>query len=671
MLLGVDVGGTFTDAVLLDDGGVHTAKVPTTPGEESAGVMSAIEAVLEGAGTGGETVELFAHGMTVGTNALLEERGARTALIATRGFADLLEIGRQDRPHLYRLCAPKPAPLIEPELRFEADERVGPEGVVTPLAEGEPERLAELLRERGAESVAICLLFSYLDPTHERRVAERLRVSLPGVHVSASHEVLPRFREYERCSTTAIDAYLSPLLGRYLGRLEEATAAAGLPAPQVMQSSGGVAPAAEAARAGAWSVLSGPAGGAVGAGLLARVSGDGNALGFDMGGTSCDVCVIEGGEVRRTDSRRIGGRVIQLPMVDVHTVGAGGGSIGWRDSGGALRVGPRSAGAKPGPACYGHGGAEPTVTDANLLLGHLAADSRLAGDIELDAAAAEAAVAKLADSLELEPLETAAGIVRVANQEMVRALRVVTVERGIDPRGFALLPFGGAGPMHAAAIATELGIETILCPRAGGVLSALGLCASERRRDTTRTVMLSAPELSAERIAAEVAALITATATGAELAGAEPEVVYEMRYAGQAFELPIPGPVDPDPADLGERFERAHEERYGHRDPEGEIVLVDIRLAMVVPGPEPLPTAATGGRLVQSTRPVLFEGEWVETPVLRGEPASGARAEGPVVFELPEATLVLPPGWLAEVDTAGTIVARFETHQMRGKGTTG
>jgi N-methylhydantoinase A len=666
MLLGVDVGGTFTDAALIDDGAVHTAKVATTPGEESAGVMNAIGAVLERAGVGAADVATFAHGMTVGTNALLEERGARTALIATRGFADLLEIGRQNRPHLYRLCAPKPAPLVEPELRLEAGERIGPEGVVTPLGDEEPERLAELLRERGAESVAICLLFSYLDPRHEQRIAAHLRDRLPGVHVSASHEVLPRFREYERCSTTAIDAYLSPLLGRYLGRLGEAAAAAGLPRPLVMQSSGGVAPADEAARTGAWSVLSGPAGGAVGAGLLARLSGDGNALGFDMGGTSCDVCVVEGGEVRRTDSRQIGGRTIQLPMVDVHTVGAGGGSVGWRDSGGALRVGPRSAGAVPGPACYGHGGGEPTVTDANLLLGHLAAGSRLAGGVALDAEAAAATVGALAGSLDLDPLQTAAGIVRVANQEMVRALRVVTVERGIDPRGFALLPFGGAGPMHAAAIAAELGIETILCPRASGVLSALGLCASDRRLDTARTVMLSGAELSAERLAAEVGSLISTA--GAGVGEARSEVVYEMRYAGQAFELPVPGPVDPDPADLTHRFEQAHEDRYGHRDPGGEVVLVDIRLAMVAPGPEPRPLAATSGHLEESARPVHFDGEWIETPVLRGEPAAGTGAAGPVVFELPEATLVLPPGWRAEVDDAGTIAARFQTDEMRAQG---
>jgi N-methylhydantoinase A len=667
MLLGVDVGGTFTDAVLLDGGAVHTAKVPTTPREESEGVMQAVTAVLERAGAEAADVEVFAHGMTVGTNALLEERGARTALVATRGFADLLEIGRQDRPQLYRLCAPKPAPLVERELRFEAQERVGPDGVVEPLADDEPERLAAEIEASGAEGVAICLLFSYLDPSHEQRLAEHLRRRLPGVHVSASHEVLPRFREYERCSTTVIDAYLSPLLGRYLGELGEAAEGAGLPQPLVMRSSGGVAPAAEAVRAGAWSVLSGPAGGAVGAGLLAQLSGDGNALGFDMGGTSCDVCVVERGEVRRTDSREIDGRPIQLPMVDVHTVGAGGGSIGWRDPGGALRVGPRSAGANPGPACYGRGGEEPTVTDANLLLGHLAGDSRLAGGVDLDADAAERAVGGLARSLGLDPLETAAGILRVADQEMVRALRVVTVERGVDPRGFALLPFGGAGPMHAAAIAAELGIETILCPRAGGVLSALGLCASERRRDTVRTVMLPEAEMTAERIAASVNSMIAEIGVG--LAEAQPRLTYKLRYAGQAFELPVPGPVDPHPEELREAFEVLHKERYGHVDPEGEVVLVDIELALVVPGPTPQPVAAGEGAIERSARRVFFDGEWVDTPVLRGEPAAGSEAEGPVVIELPEATFVVPPGWTTAVDDHGTIVARFLSDSERPKGT--
>ncbi|HYY05935.1 MAG TPA: hydantoinase/oxoprolinase family protein [Candidatus Limnocylindria bacterium] len=655
MLLGVDVGGTFTDAVLFDGSALHTAKAPTTPGDQSRGVLAAVDAALERAGARADQIEVFAHGMTVGTNALLEQRGARTALVATDGFTDLLDIARQSRPELYRLCAPKPAPLVPDDLRVGARERIGPDGVVEKLAAPELDRIAALVRDSGAESVAICLLFAYLDPSHEREIAERLRDELPDVHVSASHEVLPQFREYERCSTTVIDAYLSPLLDRYLGRLSETGIERGLPEPLVMKSSGGVAPAAEAARAGAWSVLSGPAGGAVGAALLATQSGDGNAVGLDMGGTSCDVCVVEEGQVRRTDSRRVEGRMIQLPMIDVHTVGAGGGSIGWRDAGGALRAGPRSAGAEPGPACYGRGGTDPTVTDANLLLGYLDASSTLAGGVELDVDAAREAVARLGTELGLDELEAAEGIVRVANQEMVRALRVVTVERGVDPRRFALMPFGGAGPMHAAALAEELGMERILCPRASGVLSALGLIASERRRDTARTVLLRGGELTAERIAAEVDRL--RESIGAGLEDAAEEATYELRYRGQAFELGVPGPPRPDPADLVERFAAEHERRYGYRDPDAEVELVNVRLALVLPTAAPEPEASIAGRLERAAREARFGGEWIEAEVLRGEPEAGTCADGPCVFELPEATLVLPPGWRAEVDSRGTIRA--------------
>jgi N-methylhydantoinase A len=654
ILLGVDVGGTFTDAALFDGERLHTAKVPTTPADQSEGVLAAIDAALERAGAEAGEVTAFAHGMTVGTNALLTGSGARTAFIATRGFADLLEIARQNRPRLYHPCAPKPEPLVPPDLRFGADERVGPEGIEAGLREDEITRICAELETAEPEAVAICLLFSHVAPKHEAELATAIRRHLPGVHVSASHEVLPQFREYERASTTVIDAYLSPLLGRYLGSLAGAARERGLPEPLVMRSSGGVAPLAEAAQAGAWSVLSGPAGGAVGAGLLARASGDGNALGFDMGGTSCDVCVIEDGTVRRTDSREIGGRPIQLPMVDVHTVGAGGGSIGWRDPGGALRAGPRSAGSEPGPACYGRGGTEPTVTDANLVLGRLAPDSSLAGGVELDGEAARRAVARLGDEIGLGELETAAGILRVADQEMVRAMRVVTVERGIDPRAFALMPFGGAGPMHAAAIAAELEISRILCPRASGVLSALGLLASDRRHDLTRTVMIREEEMTAERLAAAVAELAASAGRGMS----EPliEVVCEMRYRGQAFELPVESGPQPDPAALAEGFAAAHEARYGYRDTESPVELVNLRVAAVEPGPRPEPRAADDGALEETSRDVWF-GDWVEARVLRGEPSAGTTAEGPCVFELPEATLVLPPGWSAEVDAAGTIVA--------------
>jgi N-methylhydantoinase A len=655
MLLGVDVGGTFTDAALLDGEVLHTAKVPSTPEDQSRGVIAAVEEVLSRAEAEPGDVQGFTHGMTVGTNALLEERGARTALVATRGFSDLLEIGRQNRPSLYHPCRPKPRPLVGPDLRFEAAERIGASGVVEELGDGEVAGLVERLRDSGAESVAVCLLFAFRDPAHEERIAAALREALPDLHVSASHEVLPAFREYERFSTTVIDAYLSPLLGRYLGRLADACRERGLAEPEVMRSSGGTAEAAEAARSGAWSVLSGPAGGAVGAGLLARGAGRADAIGIDMGGTSCDVCVVEAGEVRRTDSREIEGRPIQLPMVDVHTVGAGGGSIGWRDAGGALRVGPRSAGAEPGPACYGRGGTEATVTDANLLLGYLAPDSDLAGGVALDLDAARRAIVSLGEQIGLGEIEAAEGIVRVANQEMIRALRVVTVERGVDPRGYALLPFGGAGPMHAAALAEELEITRLVCPRASGVLSALGLIAAGHRRDTARTVLLSADEITRERVAAEVRALSEPLLTGME--DADLEVVYELRYRGQAFELPIPGPPEPDPDRLAEDFAREHEARYGYRDPEGRLELVTIRVSAVEPGPEPRPRASAGGRLEEGQREARFGGGWAETRVLRGEPEAGYAVEGPCVFELPEATLVLPPGWNASVDEAGTITA--------------
>jgi len=664
MLLGVDVGGTFTDAVVHDGQALHTAKAPTTPEDQSEGVIAAVGAALARAGAAPGDVEVFCHGMTVGTNALLEGRGARTAFVATEGFTDLLEIGRQDRPSLYRPCASKPPSLVAEELRFAAPERVGPDGVVTALRPDDAVALAERVAASGAESVAICLLYSYLHPGHEAAIATRIRELAPGIHVSASYEVLPEFREYERASTTVIDAYLSPLLARYLSRLSERCREIGLAEALVMRSSGGVAPAAEAARAGAWSVLSGPAGGAVAASLLARLAGDGDALGFDMGGTSCDVCVVEGGRVRRTEARKIEGRPLQLPMVDVHTVGAGGGSVAWRDPGGALRVGPRSTGAVPGPACYGLGGEEPTVTDANLALGRMAPDASLPGGLELDLDAAGRAISTLAAELGIGEIEAAEGILRVANQEMVRALRVVTVERGVDPRGFALLPFGGAGPMHAAAVADELGVGRVLCPRASGVLSALGLIASERRLDTARTVMLSGSELTAERIAREVGAL--AGRLGERSPEARVEVAYEMRYRGQAFELAIDGSPEPDPDRLAARFAAAHEERYGYRDSGAEVELVNIRVALVEPGPEPQPRAGEG-RIEELSREARFDGEWVETRILRGDPPAGLEAAGPCVLELPEATLVVPPAWSLAVDNTGTAVLERESRAPSSK----
>jgi N-methylhydantoinase A len=647
VLLGVDVGGTFTDAALLDGDRLITAKAPTTPDDQSEGVIAAVDAALERAGARAASVERFVHGMTVGTNALLEGRVARTALLATEGFTDLEELGRQARAELYRLCAGHPPPLVPPELRVAVPERTGPDGVLRELDE---DALRERLAGVDAEAAAVCLLWGFRHPEHERRVAEVLGDEL---HVSTSHETAGVFREYERCATTVVDAALSPLLRRYLERLADRARDAGLPAPEVMLSGGGVVAAATAARHGSWTVLSGPAGGAVGCARLAQRAGHPDAVGLDMGGTSADVSVARGGSAASTGGREVGGRALALPMVDVHTVGAGGGSVAWRDAGGALRVGPRSAGADPGPAAYGRGGGEPTVTDANLVLGYLGADSPLAGGVALDTAAAERVVGELGASLGLSVEETAAGIVRVAGVEMARAVRVMTVERGIDPRELALLAFGGAGPLHAAAVADELGMTRVLVPRASGVLSAVGLIASERRRDLVESVLLSGSGFTREAVTEAVERL---GARGREELGeprAEVRAEFDLHYAGQAFELTVPGAADPEPEELRRAFDAAHEERYGYSDPDAELELVTVRVAAALPAVE-LPDELPGEQPERGSRRAVFDGEHLEAVVVKGPPV--AALDGPAIVELDEATLVVPPGWRCGTAADGTIV---------------
>ncbi len=654
MLLGVDVGGTFTDAVLAVDGRLITAKAPSTPRDQSEGVLAAVRAALDKAGADADAVSEFAHGMTVATNALLQGHGARTAFVATEGFTDIIALGRQDRPELYRLCAARPAPLTPPKRRFGARERMGPDGRLRPLEE--LEELVATIRESDAEAVAVTLLHSYRHPEHERAIAEALGDAL---HVSVSHEVVGTFREFERASTTEVDAALSPLLGGYLRRLLERCDEAGLPEPAIMQSSGGLIDLPAAAGHAAWTVLSGPAGGAAGAAYIARAADARDALCFDMGGTSCDVCVVDDGAVQERSSGTIAGRPLALPMVAVHTVGAGGGSIAWRDPGGALRVGPRSAGADPGPACYGRGGAEPTVTDANLLLGYLAPDAPLASGVTLDLGAAEQAIAELAGTLDLDPVQCAAGIIRVANAEMVRALRVVTVQRGIDPRRYALLAFGGAGPLHAAQIAQELGIGEIACPRASGVLAALGLVVSPRRRDVQRSVFLSGDELTAPALAELVQELGARAREELHEEQAQLRAVYELRYRGQAFELAVDGALEPEPEDLREAFESLHEERYGYRDSEQRLELVTLRVSATVPGADVSLAEASGGdELERGRRRATLDGEATEVEVLRGMPPPGTEIEGPAVVELPESTLLVPGGWAGDVDQHGTVRIR-------------
>jgi N-methylhydantoinase A len=713
MLLGVDVGGTFTDAVLIaPEGSAYTAKVPTTPDEQSRGVMEAVHAVLAHAGAQPSQVERFAHGMTVATNALLEGRTARTALIATEGFTDVVELGRQARAHLYRLCAAAPAPLAPAGLRFAAPERMTPDGPLRPLDPAQAEQLLERLAQAGqamqageagqamqageagqemragqagqrehagqaaqigdaqpaghaepagVEAVAVALLHSYAHPEHERLLGELLAERMPGTHVSLSHEVVGTFREYERAATTEVDAALSPLVGAYLRRLGAQADAVGLARPAVMQSSGGLIDAEGAAAHAALTVLSGPAGGVRGALAVAAAAGERDVVCLDMGGTSCDVCVVEGGRVRETAEGTVAGRPLALAALDIHTVGAGGGSIAWRDPGGALRVGPRSAGADPGPACYGRGGAEPTVTDANLLLGRLPADARLAGGLRLDRDAAARAVARLAGTLDLALARCAEGIAQVAEAEMARALRTVTVERGVDPRGFALLAFGGAGPLHAATLARTLGMRRILVPRASGVLCALGLAAAAPRRDAARTVALAGSTFTAARLAAERAALVARACAALGEPSARVAVRHELRYRGQSFELTVeeedvaaryaagslgeqgsPGaprdvptqtPEPPDPDALREAFARVHGRRYGYRDDGAEVELVTIRVSAWGAAPQLTLEAA-------------------------GEPRPGTQIEGPAVCPLPESTLYVPPGWAGEVDAHGTVRLR-------------
>ncbi|MFN8188225.1 MAG: hydantoinase/oxoprolinase family protein [Gaiellales bacterium] len=577
-ILGIDVGGTFTDAVLLDGGRLLTAKVPTARAQEES-VVAAAAAVRDGLEA---EVVRFTHGTTTATNALLERKGARTAFVTTEGFEHLLQLRRQARPNLYRPCEDHPAPLVDLDRCYGVRERMGPEGVIEAL---DPSTVPDV----DAEAVAVCLLFAFRDPAHERAVAGELRRRLPSAHVVASHEVAPEFREYERASTTVADAYLGPATARYLRALAEASREAGLPEPLVMRSSGGVASIGEAAAHPSWILVSGPAGGVVGAALVAGKAGFRNAISFDMGGTSTDVCLIADGVAERTSERSVAGFPVRLPMVDLHTVGAGGGSIAWVDPGGALRVGPESAGADPGPACYGRGGRLPTVSDANLLLGRL--PTELPGGIRLDLEAARRALG------DIDPRD----VVEVVNAEMLRALRVVSVERGHDPRDFALVAFGGAGPLHACALAEELGIGTVLVPAAAGVLSALGLVASDERRDHVTSFVRPLGDVAAEL---------------------PPEGEAGLRYRGQSFELTVPlGPG------LEERFHDAHEERYGYADRDRPVELVAIRTADIVPGPE-----------------------------VRLPSAEPLHVAGPAVVELEGATCWIPPGWVGDRDGSSTLI---------------
>ena len=663
--LGVDVGGTFTDLAAVVDGRLVLAKVPSVPADQARGVL----AVVERSGVDPRTVDWLAHGSTVATNALLERRGTRTALVTTAGFRDILEIGRQDRPALYDLTRDRPAALVPRSLRFVVRERIGPDGVLTPLDEESVRAVAARLGAARVESVAVCLLFSFLDPTHERRVGEILRDLLPDVAVTLSSEVLPEFREYERTSTTVADAYLTPRLSSYLHSLAAGAGRVGLTPPVVMQSSGGVVELDVAAAHAAACVLSGPAGGVVGGAYIAGLSGVQDLLTFDMGGTSTDVATVLDGRVQTTTEAVVAGVPLQLPMVDVHTVSAGGGSIAWVDEGGALRVGPASAGAEPGPAAYRRGGERPTVTDANLQLGYLPDGARLGGDVTLSAAAAGQALQRLGDAVGLAVDEVAAGVVAVADAEMVRALRVITVERGLDPRELSLVAFGGAGGMHACSLAEEMGMTRVLVPYAGGVLSALGLAVGDLRRDYSHARLGLLADLAAAEVEAEFAQL--ATAAGRDLPGATLARAADCRYAGQSFELTVPVPDTPAGDEvlpgIARAFGDAHEQRHGYRMDDEPVQLVAVRLTATIAGERPKITAPPVDPTTQrSRRAARIDDGWVELDVLpRAALGPGDEVIGPAIVEFGEATCVVRPGWSGRVDDVGTLML---THAAEGGG---
>ncbi|MGM0446989.1 MAG: hydantoinase/oxoprolinase family protein [Methanobacteriota archaeon] len=657
--IGVDVGGTFTDVALSLDGDLVTAKVPSTD-DQSEGVAAGIERACEAAGIDPESVTEFSHAMTVSVNALLENDGARTALVTTEGFRDVLEIGRQTRPSLYDLDAEKPAPLVPRRRRFEVAERATPDGIERPVDDDDIESLVADLRDAGVESVAVCLLHAYAHPVNEARVADALRAEL-DIPVSASHEVLPEFREYERTSTTAVDAYVRPAIDGYVGRLTERARDLGLPQPRIMQANGGVTDADTVRRNAVTTVLSGPAAGVVGASATAGADADRDGLiTFDMGGTSSDVSLVRDGEVARTTESVIADRPIGTPMVDVETVGAGGGSIAWVDAGDALRIGPRSAGADPGPACYGKGGTEPTVTDANLVLGYVGADTDLGGDLSLDAAAARDALADLADEAGMDgPVTAALGVHRVANADMTRAIRSVTVERGHDPREFGLVAFGGAGPMHAVSIADGLDIGRVVVPHASGVLSAYGLLAADETRDAVRTRQGPLGEVDPEAVDAlygELADDLLDEVSDPD--AARVEYAADCRYAGQSFELTVDVERPFDPAAVGERFAAVHGSAYGYRADE-PIDLVNCRATATVSRSAPA-VGAVGGEADEprTTREAVFPDGSHETHVYdRDRFPADEPVKGPVVIEGAESTVVVPPAWRVRLRDDGALVA--------------
>jgi len=627
--IGIDTGGTFTDFVILrDDGAVVSFKLRSDPSSPAKVILAGLRGIAAPSRT--EVV----HGSTVATNALLERKGARTALVTTAGFTDLVRIGRQNRAQLYNLTPPLKRHLVPPELCYGVNERAHFDGAIAKQpSRSELVKLKQRLRRAGVQSVAICFLHAYANAANEQLAAQALQ---GAGYLCCSHDVSPEFREFERASTTLINAYVGPLMNAYLSELERGTRNP----VSILQSNGGFISTAEARRHAVRTILSGPAGGVVAAGAAARWSRHDRALTFDMGGTSTDVSLWDG-TLRVSTESYVDGLPVRVPMLDIHTVGAGGGSIARVDVGGLLRVGPESAGGDPGPACYGNGD-QATVTDAHVVLGRISSDQFLGGEMQINVARSAAAIDRLARSIQRDRISTAQGIVRIANANMERAIRVVSVERGYDPRDFPLVAFGGCGGLHACEMAEELGIRTVIVPRFAGALSALGMLLADRARDYSSSI------IDATKVERNFAVLERQARR--DMPSAKLERMADARYVGQSYELTIP---------WGASFHAAHQRIYGYSDSSRQVEIVTARVRATVPTPDFRPPAYAGrGRNSHPvSRRVWATGKWQQMRTLLREEIHQRRSRGPALVLDYGATTLIPPGWLYGVDRSGNLIA--------------
>ena len=647
--VGVDIGGTFTDLVAVTaDGGLEISKVLSTPEAPSTAVFHAIDALPEA-----QSIAGLVLGTTIATNALLERRGARVVLVTTAGFEDVLWLRRQDRASLYDLSRDHPPPLVARELVVGAQERMGPAGVITPLEGPEVERVVAAVRELAPEAIAVALLFAHLHAAHERMLAAALQGAFPDIPVVSSHDVLPLFREYERFSTTTAEAYLRPLVAGHLRGTAQETRARGIGDFRVLTSGGGSLSAESASRAAAALALSGPAGGVVGARIIGEAVGRRDLLTLDMGGTSADASLVQGGEARREGASVVGGIPLALPSVLIETVSAGGGSVAWIDDAGALKVGPRSAGARPGPACYGRGGSEPTVTDACLALGWLDQAWSLADEVHLDPGAAERALQTLASKLKMDVAGTATGITDVATAVMARALKRVSVARGVDPRRLALVAFGGAGPLFGCALAESLGMRTVIVPPHPGVLSALGVVAAPERVEVVASMPVTTPDT--EQILTRFGEI--ERQADLALSGGTMRRYADCRFAGQGYEITVPL-THGEPDSLTADFRAEHRARFGHDGAGGAMEVVSVRVVIERAGARPMPARRSGvGRPTPGRRRINVRGSTVSAQVWPlGELPPRLRMTGPAILAGPDATALIEPGWRGTVDGSGAVV---------------